>query len=53
MEIDYDKCIMCGICCIECPYEAVFWGSSGPVLDGSKCKLCKECQKFCPEGAIA
>ena len=51
VELVEDKCIHCGICALECPYEAIAFEDRDVV----KCDLCMgepECVNFCPTDAI-
>ena len=56
--IDYDRCVNCGSCVLQCPVspKAVDWpgGDKGekPVYDYPRCIRCYCCQEICPEKAI-
>ncbi len=56
--INYDYCINCGSCVLQCPVEpkAVDWVGGGeggkPVYDYPRCIRCYCCQEICPEKAI-
>lgn len=56
--IDYDRCINCGSCVLQCPVEpkAVDWPGGDkvekPVYDYPRCIRCYCCQEICPEKAI-
>lgn len=58
-EIDYNRCVNCGSCVLQCPVnpKAVNWPFNDkkkkPVYDYKKCIRCYCCQEICPEKAIA
>ena len=56
IKIDAEKCIGCGICVKECPFEAMTMtvGEGGKKLPetGNGCTECGRCVEACPKGAI-
>ena len=56
INIDVEKCIGCGICAKECPFEAVTMvaGASSKKLPdiGNGCTECGRCVEACPKAAI-
>ncbi|MGE5397929.1 MAG: 4Fe-4S dicluster domain-containing protein [Chitinophagales bacterium] len=54
MLVDQDRCLVCRMCTIACPFGATFYD---PVIDRiQKCDLCggdPQCVKLCPSGAIS
>lgn len=54
IRIDYGKCTRCGKCVEACSFEVLEWIDDAPVVASpSNCKLCLECEKSCPVGAIS
>ncbi|MDD4649351.1 MAG: 4Fe-4S binding protein [Desulfoplanes sp.] len=60
-EIDYEKCITCGICVERCPVEAMGLVSANdskhpkkkkPLINTELCLGCGICARNCPEKAI-
>ena len=53
INIDAEKCIGCGICAKECPFEAVTMvaGAGGKKLPdiGNGCTECGRCVEACPK----
>lgn len=48
-EIDYDRCIRCGLCFVRCPDGAIALDENGyPVIDYDHCKGCMICRQICP-----
>ncbi len=53
VEINEDKCIGCGICVEECPYDAIWMNKEMKLA--YKCDLCGGdplCVKYCPANAL-
>ncbi len=57
LELDTDRCTVCGACSITCPTDALSLeeGTSAIVLkhDPQRCVGCDRCTTVCPEDAIA
>lgn len=51
--IDKAKCIGCGACTVECPFEALDLVDGLAVVDVEKCKDCSKCTKICPGDALS
>jgi 2-oxoisovalerate ferredoxin oxidoreductase delta subunit len=51
-EIDYEKCIECGICWKFCPEPCIDIVDDKPVIDYDYCKGCGICAEECPKDAI-
>ncbi len=47
-----NACIGCSICEKTCTHGAVVVENNVAYIDAAKCKLCRECEAFCPTGAI-
>ena len=48
-EIDYERCIKCGLCFARCPDGAISVDEHGyPVIDYDHCKGCMICRNVCP-----
>ncbi len=55
-SIDYDKCIKCGRCSVNCPFGVIEFDreQKKPVIvDTSKCVACQRCAVYCPGEAIS
>jgi len=52
IEINEDKCGLCGLCLKSCPYNAITIGSEKISVDKFKCKGCGTCVSICPTNAI-
>ena len=48
--IDRNQCVQCGLCRVNCRFEAI---SADYVVDGYACEGCGVCEKICPVGAIS
>ncbi|MEA4900526.1 FAD-binding protein [Desulfitobacterium sp.] len=51
--VDKAKCIGCGACTVECPFEALELVDGIAVVDAEKCKDCTKCTKVCPADALS
>ncbi|MFX1391567.1 MAG: hydrogenase iron-sulfur subunit [Promethearchaeota archaeon] len=52
IEIDDNKCGLCGLCSKICPYNAISIESDKVNIDKFKCKGCGTCASVCPTNAI-
>jgi 4Fe-4S ferredoxin len=63
IDVNKDKCVLCGICAEYCPADAIELvpNEMGPssinpikdiVIDKDACVYCKVCEKACPHNAI-
>ena len=53
INIDYDKCTVCGICAGECPHNLIHIEDERIFIENIlDCSLCKICEKVCEEEAI-
>jgi len=52
IEIDDNKCGLCGLCSKICPYNAITIESEKVSIDKFKCKGCGTCASICPTNAI-
>ena len=53
MKIDHDKCMVCRMCVVSCPFGAIFYDADAKQV--IKCEFCggdPQCVKFCPTGAL-
>jgi heterodisulfide reductase subunit A len=52
IEIEEEKCGLCGLCLKSCPYNAITIISEKINIDKFKCKGCGTCVSICPTNAI-
>ena len=52
IEIDDNKCGLCGLCSKICPYNAITIELDKVSIDKFKCKGCGTCASICPTNAI-
>jgi len=52
IELDENKCGLCGLCLKICPYNAITIESDRISIDKFKCKGCGTCASICPTNAI-
>ena len=52
IEVNEDKCGLCGLCMQSCPYNAITIGNEKISVDKFKCKGCGTCVSVCPTNAI-
>ena len=52
IEINEEKCGLCGLCLYSCPYNAITIDTDKIYVDKFKCKGCGTCVSFCPTNAI-
>jgi len=52
IEVNEDKCGLCGLCMQSCPYNAIIIGNEKISVDKFKCKGCGTCVSVCPTNAI-
>ncbi|MDH5815437.1 MAG: 4Fe-4S binding protein [Candidatus Nezhaarchaeota archaeon] len=57
VEIDYNKCVGCGLCVKDCPSAALELvtlpdGKRKPRYYLARCTFCSQCAESCPRGAI-
>lgn len=54
LEIDQEKCSLCGTCVENCPEDALAISQQVLVIEKPEaCTVCGFCEETCPEGAIA
>jgi len=52
IDIDYDKCGLCGLCMSVCPFNAISCEDDRITIDDFKCKGCGVCVSICPTKAL-
>jgi len=50
--VDKDKCAKCGLCELNCPYDAIALTSDGAEVNEILCRGCGSCLANCPSEAI-
>jgi len=53
LKIDREKCVGCGTCVEECPFNFRKVVDGKAAVDPDQCVGCGRCIKVCPEGAIS
>jgi heterodisulfide reductase subunit A len=51
-DVDKERCASCGLCELNCPYNAIQVMSDGAEVDEIMCKGCGTCLANCPSEAI-
>jgi heterodisulfide reductase subunit A len=51
-KVDKEKCAKCGLCELNCPYEAIKLESDGAEVNEILCRGCGSCLANCPSEAI-
>ena len=51
-HVDKDKCAKCGLCELNCPYDAISLKHDGAEVDEILCRGCGTCLANCPSEAI-
>jgi len=51
IEINNERCGLCGLCVAACPYNALVLGTDKIIVDKFKCKGCGTCVSVCPTKA--
>ena len=50
---DINRCVACGVCCKECPRQAIeIYKGCYAMVDTGICVGCGICEKACPAGSI-
>jgi len=52
INLNEEKCGLCGLCIISCPFNAISLDSDKIKIDRFKCKGCGSCVSVCPTGAL-
>ncbi|MEM3594470.1 MAG: hydrogenase iron-sulfur subunit, partial [Candidatus Jordarchaeaceae archaeon] len=52
IDINYDKCGLCGLCISVCPFNAISCEDEKIIIDDFKCKGCGICVSICPTKAL-
>jgi nitroreductase/NAD-dependent dihydropyrimidine dehydrogenase PreA subunit len=55
-NVNFEKCIQCGLCVADCPTTIIRFDSEYPSIDPSRearCLKCLHCLAICPSGAIS
>ena len=55
--VDHDECLAfrgggCERCVDACPYDAIDFSASYPVVDASRCNGCGQCEYVCPSNVL-
>jgi Pyruvate/2-oxoacid:ferredoxin oxidoreductase delta subunit len=52
-SVDMERCSLCGLCEISCPYRAISTSESALLIDKHKCFSCGLCVSRCKRQALA
>jgi len=52
IQVNQEKCILCGLCADACPTEFITMGNQGPEVTGVSCIACGHCVAVCPVEAL-
>jgi len=52
IEVDYQICLVCGICVGICPANAMFLGNDRLNISKELCTRCGRCVQICPVRAL-
>ncbi|MCL2807944.1 MAG: nitroreductase family protein [Coriobacteriia bacterium] len=53
ISVDLEKCIGCGLCVADCPYDCIVLSKEGAKLLTQDCVKCGHCVAICPKNAIS
>ena len=52
VELEYDKCMICGGCVAVCPVDCITIYEAWVDINNDECTNCGACVKVCPVGAM-